>query len=302
MADVKPSFFSGVSAMVRKILTLAMAQPRQVVRAVVVAALFLIVASAALKQVDANALQLKSASVLLPAAVLLAVSGISRASYLAVEVNNGFLDRLLLSTSGRFPMLIGSMVADFVVGAVVAVPLVLLGLAMGLHFATGIGGLVAIIFLAAAWAGVFGGLWYGIAIGTGNPALGPLEYGAILLLLLVSPALVPRSAMAPWLGHVVAVNPVTYLVNAMRTLQSDKWDSGALVKAVIALVAVAVASLGVAFVTMRSRVRATMASRSPRKPPRAKSPAESETEMLRAALEAERQARLRLEERLAAGG
>jgi hypothetical protein len=60
--------------------------------------------------------------------------------------------------------------------------------------------------------------------------------------------------------------------------------------------------LGVAFVTIRSRVRATMASRSSRKAPRAKSPAESEAEMLRAALDAERQARLRLEERLAAGG
>ena len=302
VADVKPNLFSSVSAMVRKILAFAMAQPRQVVRAVVVAALFLIVASGALKQVDANALQLKSASVLLPAAVLLAVSGISRASDLAVEVNHGFVDWLLLSTSGRFPVLIGCMIADFVVGAVVAVPLVLLGLAMGLHFATGIGGLVAVVVLAAAWAGVFGGLWYGIAIGTANPNLGPLEYGTILVLLLVSPALVPRSAMASWLGHVVAVNPVTYVVNAMRILQSDKWDSGALVKAVIALFVVAVVSLAVASVTIRSRVRATMASRSSRKAPRAKSPAESEAEMLRAALEAERQARLRLEERLAAGG
>jgi hypothetical protein len=44
-----------------------------------------------------------------------------------------------------------------------------------------------------------------------------------------------------------------------------------------------------------------MASRTPGPPPKTKSPEQSEADMLRAALESERQARLRLEERLAKG-
>lgn len=304
-AAVKPRFMATISAMTSRILDLERRHPLRVLWAFLGGTFFLVVLTGALKQVDANALELKSASAVLPAAIVLAVAGISRARYLAAEVQHGFLDRLLLSTSRRLPILIGCMIADFIVGIIVAIPLVLVGLALGLHFATGIGGIAVIIVLAGAWAAVYGGLWYAIALGTGNPEQARLEYGLIFALLLLSPSLVPRDAMSPWLRHLAAFNPLTYPIEAIRALQTASWDSGVLIKAAIAVVIVGVITLTVGGFAVRSRVRATMASgprsKRPPKATSAASPAQSEADMLRAALEAEREARLRLEERLAQG-
>lgn len=294
----RPKFTGTTKAMARQILGLDGRRPLRPLGAVVLGAVALVALAGQLHRVGAL-VPLKSVSGVFAMALLLAASGVAQASFLAGEVRHGFIDRLVLSTSHRFPLILGCMIADFIMGVVVAIPLLLIAWALGLTFATGIGGAVVMVVIAGAWAAAYGAFFYGLAFTNVEVSLSSLEYAVIAVLLFFSPALLPRSALGGWFSHVVAVNPLTYLVDAMNALQSDRWDGGAIVKAVIVLVLVGLVGLILAGIAVRNRVRAMMGSEtSAAAPAKPQTPEQSEAEMLRQALESERLARQRLEERL----
>jgi ABC-2 type transport system permease protein len=276
-------------------------RPLQFVRSVVVAGFFYVVLVGALRQLEPAALERSSASLLFPLLVLLAVSGVSGAPLIAEDMRRGLVDRLLLSSSRRLPVLIGCLLADFVLGAVAAIPAVVLGLVYGLDFRAGLGGVVVIIVLAAAWAAAWGAIWYGVTFRSANPAHGRRAYEVFVLVLFFSPALVPRDAMAGWFDGASRVNPVTYLVEAVRSLQVDGWQGSMLVKAAVAVAIVGAVGIVLAWRAMRAQVTTTMGGRSP-KVATPQTAADTEEQKLRQALEAERQARKRAEELLDARG
>jgi ABC-2 type transport system permease protein len=66
--------------------------------------------------------------------------------------------------------------------------------------------------------------------------------------------MLPRELMSGWLKTVAAWNPVTYLLEGMRSVLSDGWDLGALVKAVAAILGLAVVTFTMAFRSLARRV------------------------------------------------
>ncbi|MEN3313912.1 MAG: type transport system permease protein [Acidimicrobiaceae bacterium] len=301
LADIRSRPSSVVTAVAGRILRSVVQRPLQFVRSVVVAGFFYVVLVGALRQLEPAALERSSASLLLPLLVLLAVSGVSGAPLIAEDMRRGLVDRLLLSSSRRLPVLIGCLLADFVLGAVAAIPAVVLGLVYGLDFRAGLGGVVVIIVLAAAWAAAWGAIWYGVTFRSANPAHGRRAYEVFVLVLFFSPALVPRDAMAGWFDGASRVNPVTYLVEAVRSLQVDGWQGSMLVKAAVAVAIVGAVGIVLAWRAMRAQVTTTMGGRSP-KVATPQTAADTEEQKLRQALEAERQARKRAEELLDARG
>src|SRR6476659_8290679 len=71
-------------------------------------------------------------------AVLLGVTGVSRAQALVVDVQNGYFNRLLLTPVRRSAILVGHMVADVAVSSVLCVPILGLAVAHGIDFQTGV--------------------------------------------------------------------------------------------------------------------------------------------------------------------
>jgi ABC-2 type transport system permease protein len=57
------------------------------------------------------------------------------------------------------------------------------------------------------------------------------------------------------MAAIATYNPVTYLLDALRSLVSDGWIVSELMKGVIAIAAVWVVSHGMALVALRGRVR-----------------------------------------------
>ncbi|MCB1029619.1 MAG: ABC transporter permease, partial [Microthrixaceae bacterium] len=106
----------------------------------------------------------------MPTAILLGVTGVSRAPALVLDVQNGYLDRLLLTPVSRLAILLGHLVADVVVAAALTVPILGLGLALGVDFQSGVLGMVVFVALSAMWSLAFAGFGYAIALKTGNPA------------------------------------------------------------------------------------------------------------------------------------
>lgn len=191
----------------------------------------------------------------MPTAILLGVTGVSRAPALVLDVQNGYLDRLLMTPIRRLAILLGHMVADVAVATALTLPILGLGFALGVRFETGVLGVLAFVLLAALWSLAFAGFGYAIALKTGNPAAVNSTFLLFFPFLFLTTSYVPRSELSGWLDTVAAFNPVTYLLEGLRSLVSSGWEWDELGKAAVAIVVLGAISMSMCFGALRGRTR-----------------------------------------------
>lgn len=188
-------------------------------------------------------------------AVLLGVTGVSRAPAVVLDVQNGYFDRLLLTPVRRLAILIGHMVADVAVACALAVPVILIGLLLGVRFEAGPLGILAFMLMAALWSLAFAGFGYAIALKTGNPAAVNTSFLLFFPFLFLTSSYVPRGQLNGWLDTVAAWNPVTYLLEGLRSVTMQGWAWGDLAQALLAIGLVAAVSMSLCFGALRGRLR-----------------------------------------------
>jgi ABC-2 type transport system permease protein len=191
----------------------------------------------------------------MPTAILLGVTGVSRAPALVLDVQDGYLDRLLLTPVRRLSILLGHMTADVVVAAALTLPILLLGFILGVRFEGGPLAVLIFVAMAAAWSLAFSGFGYAIALKTGNPAAVNSSFLLFFPFLFLTTSYVPREQLNPWLDVVATWNPVTYLLEGLRSLAIEGWVWDDLAKALVAIVAVGAVSMSLCFAALRGRVK-----------------------------------------------
>ncbi len=147
------------------------------------------------------------------------------------------------------------MVADVTVAMALTSPILAVGFAIGVRFATGVLGVLAFIALAALWSLAFSGFGYAIALKTGNPAAVNSAFLLFFPFLFLTTSYVPRSQLSGWLNTVAGINPVTYLLQGLRSLVSQGWQWGDLGKAAIAIAVLATLSMSLCLGALRGRTR-----------------------------------------------
>ncbi len=215
---------------------------------------FLITVGALSNVADFTTIAIDYQSFQLPVGVLFAVTGLSRAYALVMDIQGGYFDRLVVSPINRWSILLGLMVADVVLVALLSTLMVVLGLLLGVEFATGFAGMVVFVLLCSGWALAFAGVPYAIALRTESPGAVGGSWVLAFPFLLLSTTFVPRDAMEGWLSAVAAWNPATYLLAGLRSLYLG-WDGEALLQATAAVVALAAITFPVALVALKSRTK-----------------------------------------------
>jgi ABC-2 type transport system permease protein len=167
-------------------------------------------------------------------AALFATSGAGLG--LVRDIENGFLDRLALT-----PMRAGALVVAQVSGAIViamasALVYVTIGLVFGVDFHAGWLGIVVLLVFAAWTAFSFATIGAWIALRSGNSealqGIFPLLFASLFL----STLNMPRELIdAEWFAAITRVNPVSYMVDGMRSLIITGWDGRALGEAAAVL-------------------------------------------------------------------
>jgi ABC-2 type transport system permease protein len=189
-------------------------------------------------------------------AVLLGVTGVSRAPALVLDIQSNYFDRLLLTPVRRTAILLGHMVADVAIAAALTVPIVVLGLALGVDFEGGPLGILVFVAMAALWSLAFAGFGYAIALKTGNPAAVNSSFLLFFPFLFLTASYVPREQLSGWLDTVAGFNPVTYLLDGLRSLVlADGWQWDELGQALVAIGLVGTVSMALCFAALRGRVQ-----------------------------------------------
>ena len=192
---------------------------------------------------------------MLPTAILIGVTGVSRAGSLVLDIQDGYFDRLLLTPVRRLAILMGHMVADVAVACLLTVPILLLALALGVGIQSGPVGVVVFIAMAGLWSLAFAGFGYAIALKTGNPAAVNSSFLLFFPFLFMTSSYVPRGQLTGWLNGIAAWNPVTYVLEGQRSLVTHGWQWADLGKALLAISVVGLLSMSLCLVALRGRTR-----------------------------------------------
>ena len=167
---------------------------------------------------------------------------------LARDIQTGFLNRLSLTSLQRAGLLVGQLAGIVVLGVVQAVFYILVGFVVGVDYASGAGGLAVLLVFAALVSLGFGALGSFLALRTGSGEAVQAFFPMVFVFLFISSMNTPRDLIAvDWFRAAATLNPVSYLLECVRSLIIEGWDAEALalgfgVAALITVVAIILAS------------------------------------------------------------
>jgi ABC-2 type transport system permease protein len=229
-------------------------EPASVLSAIFIPAFFYTVNIGALENVARAFVGFSYKSFLLPMAIAFSVTGMSRAQVLVTDIQNGYFDRLCLTPVRRLSLLLGLMVADVLVIIALCVPVLAIGLGIGVRFSTGVLGILAFVAFSALWGLAFTGLPYAVALKTASPAAVNASYVLFFPLFFLSDAVMPKQVLTGWFSAIATYNPITYLLGALRSLIVSGWQLQSLMEGLGALVGIGIVSLGLSLLALRSRL------------------------------------------------
>ena len=167
---------------------------------------------------------------------------------LARDVQTGFLNRLSLTPMRGIVVLLGQLGGVVALGVMQAVVYLTVGLAVGVRLASGPAGVLVLLAFAVLVSLGFGALGAFAALRTGSGEAVQSLFPVFFVFLFISSMNLPRDLIAiDWFRTAATVNPVSYLIEAVRSLIIEGWNVQALalgfgIAAAITVVALALAS------------------------------------------------------------
>ena len=154
----------------------------------------------------------------LPITLLLAASFGMAALFLVEEIEGGYFDKLRAIPVPRYSIVLGRLVAEGGKCIVLSTVIVLLALPFGITISSGPLGFVLLVLLSTLWGVVYAGFMQLIALKTRSAAA--TNSGGLIFfpLLFLTPNFVPRDMLTEPMEVAATINPVTYLMEALRSL------------------------------------------------------------------------------------
>lgn len=181
-------------------------------------------------------------------------SGIA-AQNLVRDIETGYFDKLLLTPVSRTALLLGPIIAGAIILGLQASIVVLIATLMGLESATGLAGLLVVIGLAVLLGLGFAGFTVSAALGSGSAAVTQAASFLFFPLTFLTASFVPLELLSGWLEVAARINPITYVLEAMRSVLNVGWDTTVLLQGIAACVILGVAMYGLAVYALRVRTR-----------------------------------------------
>jgi ABC-2 type transport system permease protein len=177
---------------------------------------------------------------------------------LARDIQTGFLNRLAL-TPMRAPALIaGHLAGVTTMGFLQACFYLAVGLAAGAGIDAGVGGVVVLLALATLIAAAFGAIGAVLALRTGSAESVQGFFPLLFVGLFISSMNAPRNLMSvTWFRDIATGNPVSYLLEGVRSLIIEGWNGQALMLAFALSFVILVVALMASSVALRGRLTRT---------------------------------------------
>ncbi len=174
---------------------------------------------------------------------------------LAEDIETGFFNRLALTPVRGVGLLSGMVAGVIGLGVVQATVYLLVGVAAGANIAAGAGGVAVIYALSIVMSIGFGSIGAFLALRTGTAEAVQGMFPLFFVFLFLSSMSMPRDLIqTDWFRTIATYNPVSYLVEGIRSLLVIGWDGEALALAFGVAAGIVVVGLTAATFAMRDRL------------------------------------------------
>ncbi len=174
---------------------------------------------------------------------------------LARDIESGFFDRLSLTPMRPVALLAGMLAGVVALGLLQGVVFLTVGLLMGVEVSSGFPGMVVLVLLTVLVALGFGGIGAILALRTGSVEAVESAFPLFFVVIFMSSINLPRDLIeADWFRFVATINPISYLVEGLRSLVITGWDAQALLLGFGCAAGIIAISLAGAGASLRTRV------------------------------------------------
>jgi ABC-2 type transport system permease protein len=177
---------------------------------------------------------------------------------MARDVQYGFINRLALTALRDSALITGQLAGVVVLGMAQALFYLTVGLAAGVEFASGPAGVLVLLVYAAVVSLSFGALGAYLALRTGSGETIQAFFPVLFVFLFISSMNTPRNLIGvDWFRIAATLNPVSYMIECVRSLIVVGWDPEALLLGFGFVAVIGVASLALASRALRLRMTRT---------------------------------------------
>lgn len=177
---------------------------------------------------------------------------------LGSDIETGFMSRLSLTPVRGWVLIVAQLAGVAVLGVAQTALYLVAGLIGGVSVKAGVGGVLVLFAVVLLMILAFGAIGLYAALRTGSAQQVQSLFAVALGLLFMSSMVMPRNLIsADWFKTVATYNPMSYLVEAPRSLLVHGWDGKALALGCGIAAVVLIGSLAATIATLRGRLLRT---------------------------------------------
>ncbi len=174
---------------------------------------------------------------------------------LAEDKESGFFNRMQLTPVRAPALLAGQLAGTLALGLFQAATYITVGLVAGGHIAAGIPGALVLIALATVITLAFGSIGLYVGMRASSPESVQSLFPLIFVFLFMSSMSLPRDLIqTDWFRTVATYNPVSYMIEGLRSLLITGWDLEALALGFGCATAILVIGLTAASFALKERM------------------------------------------------
>jgi ABC-2 type transport system permease protein len=173
----------------------------------------------------------------------------------ALDIQDGFFDRLLASPVSRTSILLGRLSGASVLGAVQAVLFISVFRLLGARVEGGLPAVLVLILLAMVLAVGVGALAASIGLRTGSQEAVQNSFPLVFVFIFLSSAFFPTELMKGWYQSVAEINPLTWMIDGARGLVIDEFTLAYAAEALGVAAGLAGLAMVLALAQLRRRLR-----------------------------------------------
>jgi ABC-2 type transport system permease protein len=184
------------------------------------------------------------------------LGGLAGGIALALDIEMGFIDRLVASPIARPAIIMGRLAGTAVLGLVTGVWFVAVGLIFGAKFEGGVPGILLILLMTTAAAAAFGSVGAALALKAARASVVQGLFPLLFVIIFLSSAFFPRNLLQEPAATIADYNPMSFIAEGMREPVINGVTADVLLKGAGGIALVALIGTALTAVTLRTRLRA----------------------------------------------
>jgi ABC-2 type transport system permease protein len=185
----------------------------------------------------------------------LLLGGVSAGIAVALEIENGFFDRLVAAPIPRTAIVLGRLLAGSVLALLQTAFFLALGLVFGVHIEGGVPGVLIVLAIGAVAGTGFSAIGMVLALRAKNASLVQGIFPFVFVILFLSSAFFPQRLLSSPADLVAEYNPLSYIADGIRNPIIASISPDAVLEGLAAAAGVTLITVALSVHALRGRLR-----------------------------------------------